>query len=443
MKVASRVLKSPMIAVLSFQPYRLLWLGQCSSLLGDFVNQVGIMVLVFGMTGSGMAIGVLFLIDTLASLLAAPLAGVMVDRYDRRRIMVSCDLIRAGAAAVLAVFPSMVTAYLASAVVSTASVFFNPARQSIVPKTVPNESLMAANSMSALTSSVARVAGAALGAGLVGALGAPAAFSFNSASFVISAVCVSLMRLGPPGAETAIATSAAEDAPSRAETPIERRRQRAGRPGIWGEMREGLSFVWRDPRLTSFLVLAFGSVLGLGASNVLVAPLVEESLGTSTSSLGWLMSAEGFGTALGVIALGSLIKPAWSGRAALGASSVFALSMAGLGLCASLWQAGGLFLVAGVALVVFNVSAETLFQSLTTDEVRGRVFGIVAMVMAAGNILSAVVGGVLVDLVGVRLSFETLAVVIGAGCVLFFMYSLRADAKTKPGRVCDHAEGGR
>lgn len=430
----------PLLGALRAPAFRLLWLGQTLSVLGDFVSQIGVLVIVYRVTGSGTAVGALFLVQVLPTLILAPFAGVVADRYDRRRVMIAADLVRGLAVAILVLSPSLPTVYAVSALIAAISTFFSPARGALVPRTVPPENLLAANSLSAMSNSVTRILGAAVGATLVAAFGAAAAFSVNALSYFASALCLTMLRLPrtevgtagvacapggiQPAAKAAVAT-AAEAAAAPAGVSA-----RPGR-GTGGAVREGLVLLWRNPRLAGITLLVFFNTLGLGAANVLTAPLVQTTLGANTSSLGWLMSAEGVGTAVGVVLLGGAVRAAAAGWAVLISSAVLAATMLGLAVCGALWQAVGLFLLGGVGLVAFNVSAETETQRATTDAIRGRILSLIMAVLSAGSLLSLIVGGILADLVGVRISFAVMGLLIATGCVVYAGPLARAEREKR------------
>jgi len=418
----------PLLGALRAPAFRLLWLGQTLSVLGDFVSQIGVLVIVYRVTGSGTAVGALFLVQVLPTLILAPFAGVVADRYDRRRVMIAADLVRGLAVAVLVLAPSLPAVYAVSALIAAISTFFSPARGALVPQTVPPENLLAANSLSAMSNSVTRILGAAVGATLVAAFGAAAAFSVNALSYFASALCLTMLRLprtevgtagvaGAPGGIQAAAKAAVATAAEAAAAPAGVS-ARPGR-GTGGAVREGLVLLWRNPRLAGITLLVFFNTLGLGAANVLTAPLVQTTLGANTSSLGWLMSAEGVGAAVGVVLLGGAVRAAAAGWAVLISSAVLAATMLGLAVCGALWQAVGLFLLGGVGLVAFNVSAETETQRATTDAIRGRILSLIMAVLSAGSLLSLIVGGILADLVGVRISFAIMGLLIATGCVVY------------------------
>jgi predicted MFS family arabinose efflux permease len=334
----------------------------------------------------------------------------VADRYDRRKIMIAADLARGLIAAGLVFLPSLPAIYVAAAAISALSTFFGPARGAIVPQTVPAESLLAANSLSALSNSLTRIIGSALGAALVGVLGARAAFAFNSASFFVSALFIALLSL--PRAQA----SSDRPAPGEAKTGVSARVQ----------LRESLTLLLHHPRLAGITLLVFFNTLGLGAANVLTAPLVTQTLGANTASLGWLMTAEGLGTAVGVTVLGAIVRATAAGWVVLASSIVLAAAMLGLSACAALWQAVALFLAAGVGLTAFNVSAETETQRVTTDAIRGRVFSLIMAVLSAGSLLSLLLGGLLADLAGVRTTFAVMGLLIATGCAIYAWPLIRA-----------------
>ena len=172
--------------------FRWLWLGQVVSQLGDWFNYVALYALLFELTGSATMVAALMVVQFLPIALVGPSAGVVADRFDRRRIMIAADVIRGIAVLGLLLVrtPSMAwLAFLVTAVVVGASGFFEPARSATVPMIVRREDLVSANAVSTGTWSAMLAIGASLGGVVAASLGRDAAFLINSA------VVLSLRRL--------------------------------------------------------------------------------------------------------------------------------------------------------------------------------------------------------------------------------------------------------
>ena len=208
--------------------FRLLWLGQIVSQLGDWFNYVALYALLFELTGSATVVASLMVVQILPIALVGPTAGVVVDRFDRRRIMIAADVVR-GVTVLGLLFvrtPSMVwLAYVVTAVTVGASGFFEPARSATVPSIVRREDLVVGQR--GVHGNVVGDAGDRRVARRAcrGVLGRDAAFLINSLSFFLSAVCLWQMRVPPrpdgPRARGRLARAG------------RRRRPTCGRTGRW------------------------------------------------------------------------------------------------------------------------------------------------------------------------------------------------------------------
>jgi len=176
--------------------YRRLWIGQLISVMGDKVDQIALGILVYEATGSGLQMGIVLAISMLPAALFGMFAGAYVDRFDKRRTMLVADLVRA----VLVLSVPLVAEYSIAAVyavalaVATVSLFFEPAKLSLIPKLVDEDELMAANSLDSATVSAAELVGLAFAAGLVAGLGYRLAFVFDAVTFLASALFILAIR---------------------------------------------------------------------------------------------------------------------------------------------------------------------------------------------------------------------------------------------------------
>jgi MFS family permease len=262
--------------------YRCTWLGQVVSEIGDFFNNVAVLSLVVRTTGSGLALGGLMLARAIPAVLAAPIAGVALDRMDRRRIMIASDLVRAAVAAgfVLVVYrPSTELLYLLSALLMFASPFFASGRAAILPAITSPAELHTANSLTQTTQWATLTIGTMLAGFAVARLGFAGAFVIDSASFVLSALAI--MALRREGGFLA-----------RGRGPAE-----ALRP--WHEYREGLVFVARTPLVLGIGLVSVGWAAGGGAAQILFALFGEQVFGRGPAGIGTIWGFAGIGLLLG------------------------------------------------------------------------------------------------------------------------------------------------
>ena len=184
------------LAPLRIPDYRRLWVGQVVSVVGDKINQIAMAIMVYTITGSMLQMGIMLGVTLLPAALFGVVAGVYVDRWDRRRTMLAADIIRA--LAVLAIpFAArfgISWAYLLAFLASTVALFFVPAKRALIPDVVPTDALMAANSLDNASEAIAELGGLAVGGALVATLGYQWAFGIDAVTFIFSASCIA--RIG-------------------------------------------------------------------------------------------------------------------------------------------------------------------------------------------------------------------------------------------------------
>lgn len=381
-----------MIATLRHGPFARLWLAGLISVIGDWLIVAALPFYVYEQTRSTLAVGALFVAYYAPRVLVSPLAGVVVDRLDRKRILVVSDLARVPLLlALLAVQgPAQLwVLYLAVFLEASLAQFFLPAKGALIPNLVDETQLAAANALNALNTNVGRLLGSAA-AGVTLASGGLAAIAVVDAlSYGLSGLLIATI----PVRRTA---QAAEQTAAEA------------RASLWEDLRTALAIV-RRRRVVRGLFIVFGVVnFADSITALLFVPFVQEILGGGAPELGWLLAAGAAGGMLGgaaVAALSRFIPARW----------LIALGAAGVGLCflaqfhlPLLGLALALQLLLGLPLLAMNVSGETLLQQAVEDAFRGRVL---AAFYALVGLLYMLGLGV-VSLLSMR--FGTLALLDGA-----------------------------
>lgn len=364
--------------VLRRPAFRRLWAARTVSQWGDVVGFVGLAIVVYRLTGSGVGVAGVVVAEVLPVLLLAPLAGVVVDRLPRVRVMVAADLFRAVLAAVLAVAHDDVRVVYAVAVgLSAGAVFFSPAAGSLLPSLVPDRELVAANSATWTAAVLSQVVLAPLGGGLVALTGVGAVFALNAASFAGSAL---LLRGVSPGE------------PPR---PVAARRWRV-------EAREGLAVVGRDRLLRALAVGQLLAALSAGGTSALLVVLAAQSLRVRPDAYGLLVGAIGVGAVLGPTVLLRLVPDPRRAPYVFGPFALRGLVDLVLAATRSLPVATGALVLYGVGTSTGAVTFASLLQSRVTPQARGRVFALMDLLWQSGRLVSLGVGGVLADAVGVQ-----------------------------------------
>jgi MFS family permease len=360
-------------------------------------------ILINKLTGSPAAIGLGMIFSfALPSLLFGVVAGVLVDRWDRRRVMIVADLLRAVVVLGGLLVRDAQTIWILYAVgfaVSVASRFFFPARSALVPLLVSEQELMAANGLAQLTETAAMLAGPALAGFLIAWQGAGVAFVVDSFSFVVSALAV--WSVGE-------VTVAAAQAPTG---QIAR--------DLWGELVDGLRFLFGHPVLRG-LVLTIAVVhLGIGATNVLWVPLLDRHYGVGPEGMGIVDSMQGVGMALGGLAIGWLAARFTKIRISVVSLMVVGLMLGLTGVAPNFAYIVGLTLVLGLALSPLLAATNTLVQQITPDGARGRVFGALGTFGHMAGLVSMACAGGAAEWAGIPAVYLACgAVVVLAGLLL-------------------------
>jgi MFS family permease len=332
--------------------FRWLWSGQLVNNLGGQVTLIALPYQVFVLTGSALAIGGLAL-STLAGLLVFTLpGGVIVDRYDRRRILLTVQ-VAAGLVSltlgVLAIMgsPPLAVLYLLAFVAAAISSVDEPTRASATSRLVTEERLAAAYVLNQSLRRLASVVGPALGGVLIAVIGLPAAYLFDAATFVVAF-----------GAVFAIAP-----------IPVLATR---GRPGL-ADILDGMRFVRRSPVLIGTFLVDFAANL-FGLPVALFPILALETFHGTSTTLGLLTAAPALGAFIGTLTAGWVGGVQHQGRAVVAAVVAWGAAICAFGLLVfSLPLALLCLTLAGGADVVSSVFRTTILQQVTPDELRGRV----------------------------------------------------------------------
>jgi MFS family permease len=351
------------LTVLRQRNFALLWVGGLASSIGSTMLVIALPFYVYTRTGSALATGVMFIAETVPAVLLGSVAGVFVDRWDRRRTMIVADVSRAALLPLLLAIPTrdgLWVIYVVAAAESAISQFFAPANGALLPRLVGERDLIAANSLTALATTLTLLVAPSIGGALLGLLGLPSIVLADSASYLMSGALVALIRApseAMPRTDMAHATALA---------PWRR---------IGHEWVDGLRVMCGDRTLTVLVCVMGLSSLAQGIFTVLLAPLVKDVLLGSALVFGWLATAQGVGGLLGGLVVGRVGRAAMPERLiglALLALGVLVLIMINVPIIA---LAVVLFALTGMATVAKGVGARTVMQGRVADRYRGRVLG--------------------------------------------------------------------
>lgn len=390
-----------MLKVLRQRNFALLWFGQMVSVAGDWVLGITLPFYVFKLTGSALATGAMYIASALPPVLIGSVAGVFVDRWDRRRTMIAADLLRAAALLILLLVRSprdLWLIYIPVLLMTAFSQFFGPAENALLPGLVDRSQLVEANSLNSVGRNVAHLVAPPLGGLLFAWFGLHSVVLFDSASFLFSALLIALIVVPRQTAPEA------QPVPSAAR----------GWGPFWREWTSGLRIVRREPLISSlFLVLGI-AMISEGIIEVLLVPWIRQWLEGDTVLLGTLMSAQAVGSLLGGGAIGWLgkkVAPAHlliAGLFGWGALDLVIFNVRSVPLIL------GTFVLVGFPVAALFVSVNVLVQAGVADEYRGRVFGAYGTTSSLMMMLGYVVGSGLGDATGAR-------PLLTAACVLLIV----------------------
>jgi MFS family permease len=386
---------------------------------------VALPVAVYQLTGSALATGGVLVANRLSGLVLGSVAGVFVDRWDRKRTMVVANLVRAPILLLLFAVDSaerVWIVYVVAAAVSAVGQFFRPAENALLPRLVGEERLVPANALNALNDNLSRLVGPALGGLIAAWFGLGGVVAVDGASFLVAAGMIAAIavstrpeRTPPPDVGTVTGTWA----------------------GVWRAWLAGLRLIRGNPVLrVVFGVIAISS-LGEGVMGTAFWVYVDQALKGGAREAGWLMSAQAVGGLVGAVVIGvrvttrSPVELLGWGAIGLGLIDLVTFNypafVPGIGL--------GLVLMAvvGVPATAFGTGYTAAIQAETEDAYRGRVFGALGTTSALLMIVGAVIAGLATARLGAVavLTIDSLAY-IAAGA--FALRTLAPGAATHLGR---------
>jgi len=384
------------LATLRQRDFALLWSAGLISLTGDWLLLIALPIYVYTLTRSAAVTSTVFLAEFLPQVLLGSVAGVFVDRWDRRRTMVIASGLQA-----IALLPLLAVhapdrlwiVYVVSAAESVLAQFFAPAEQALLPRLVGAEHLVAANALAALNNNVARLVGAPLGGLVAGLFGLGGTVLLDAASFLcagllIGAIAVKARTLAQPFPSPAVA------APPRWAA-------------VWRDWLGGLRVVRRNATVSTLFVLMAAQSLAQGLFVVLFVVFVSRVLHGGAAEMGWLRGVQAIGGLLGGVAVGAIGRQLPIARLiGLGAILFGLIDLAIWNAPAiapgyALAVAVALFALVGLPGSGYLTGMTTLLQESVADAYRGRVFGAFNTTGALAQLGGMALAGAVGDRLGV------------------------------------------
>ncbi|MDQ1468352.1 MAG: hypothetical protein QOH10_2767 [Actinomycetota bacterium] len=355
--------------------FRLLWFGELISQTGSQVTTVALFVQVDRITHSAAAVGFVGLAQLLPMIVASVLIGPVIDRRDRRRVLMAAQVGLGTSSAILLVaafarHPALAVLYGAAAINGAFVAVAMPTRSAMTPRLVPAEMLAAAAAVNQVMWNVAAIAGPALGGLIVAKIGLTWAYGFDLATYGIAILFVILLRPTPP-------TPAAE-----------------GEPEGWEAIKEGFAFLRGRRVLQSTFTVDLVAMI-FGMPRALFPRLAVVQFHRGPEVVGLLFSALSLGALLGALTSGWVSSVRRPGRAILAAVAVWGLAVLGFGFSGrNLVLAFSFLAIAGAADVISAVFRSSSQQMIVPDALRGRLSAINILVVAGGARLGDFEAGV-------------------------------------------------
>lgn len=392
-------LVQPYAQVLRNPTYFPLWLGQLVSNFGDTLNYIAIVVLVFNLSGSGLAVSTVVVFEIVPVLLVGPFAGVIIDRFPRKTILIAADLARALLMLGLIAASETWHVYVLAALLVTATLFFNPTVQATLPAIVDEDALLAANSVSWSTGRLVQIVASGIGGGLIGVFGTDVAFALNALTFLFSAAMIARITIPPHAGEIGAGSS-------------------RGLQGYLADARAGLAFARTDPFISRFLPVQALASLAVGATGALLVVLAEQHLGLPPAGFAWLLLAIGVGALLGPFLLGAFTQDYRNARLLFVPYLVRGIGDVLIAVFASVPAALAILFVYGLNTSTGVVVSNALLQTQVPESMRGRVYTLLDVSWNTMRLVSLAAGGLAAETLGIRwVYYLGGALLVLAGCL--------------------------
>ena len=375
--------------------YRLFFSGQSISLIGTWLTRVATSWLIYRLTGSALLLGVLGFAGQIPTFILAPLAGVLVDRWDRYRVLLVTQVLAMIQSALLAglALSGIINVWhvLALSVLQgLINAFDMPARQSMVVQMVEDrEDLPNAIALNSSMVNAARLLGPAMAGVLIAGVGEGWCFFIDAVSYVAVITSLLLMRIAPR---------------ARAVTSTR----------VLHEMKEGFRYAMAfTPIRWVLLLLAVVSLMGMPYT-VLLPVISREVLRGGPGTLGMLTAASGLGALCGALYLASRRSVLGLGRVVAGSAAIFGAGLVAFSRAGVFWLALPLMLLVGGGMMLQMAASNTIVQTLVDEDKRGRVMSLVAMAVFGSVPFGSLVAGVLAS----RIGAENTILVGGVVCIV-------------------------
>jgi len=390
-------------AVFSNIRFMLLWLGQLTSQLADRIFVYVLIIIIYKSTNSNLGVSILFLAFGIPSVLVGPWAGILVDRLNRKWILVVSDVIR-GLLILLAIpllSGSLIWVFLISLLVYTVAQFFSPAEASTIPEVVEKQNLIVANSLFMTTWMASSIVGFGLGAPIVSLLAERNTLVASAILYFVSATAILLIS-------------------------IKARKAVKVNSYVWKDILIGFEFVRRNLIVRYSLIKLFVATSAGGIISMLAISYASDVLKIGERNFGYLIIAFGAGTFIGMLILEWIRHYLKMGRIIVLSFLLSGFILIIMAQAKDIKLALFLILLLGAANIFITSTIQTILQQYTPRPIRGRVFGVVNMLVNSAFTFPIVLFGVVADIWGIVFAISLLGLVtVLTGLIGMFLPEFR------------------
>ena len=398
--------------VLKNRSFSFLWVGQIISQLGDRLDQMALIGFIYlRAPGSSIEIAKILSFTIIPVFLIGPLAGVYVDRWDRRRTMYICDLLRAGLVLTIPAFlfytKNLLPIYLVIFTVFCIGRFFVPAKLAIIPDLVDTKDLLIANSLVNITGMIAAIVGFGISGILVEWLGAKSGFYLDSLSFLISGSLIFFITCRAAG------NCAARPRDQYGIKAVSREIVDVIRKSVFQEIKEGTLYFLKNKDIRFAAGVIFILWSALGAVYAVSIAFVQKTLQSATKDLGLLAMLLGLG-----LFLGSLVYGRFGQRLSHYKTIFVSLILSGVMLMVfafgishfpHFFVAAGLAILLGLVISPIMIASNTIIHNASSNDMMGKIFSSLEIVMHLGFIIFMFISSFLAE----RFSHSIILIIVG------------------------------
>lgn len=422
-----------MIVTLRQYNFTLLWLGGIISNIGDWILVIGLPVYVYMETGSALATSIMLAVSFIPGMLFGSLAGVFVDRWDRRWTMIISNLFLAAGLLPILFVHSQATLwilYVALFLESCFDQFVTPAESALIPHLVKEDLLVHANALKSIGFNSSRFIGGAIGGVIMATWGLRGVVLIDAVSFLFVATMIWFIKVSPGSSDVTQVTPVPTDQPLSGSPVL------YSLKNLMNEWLEGWQLLLRQRTLSILLIMYSLQRIGEGVFSVLLIVFVEQVLKGGAVDYGLLLSVQAIGSLIGGVVIGMI-----GGRIALARM---------LGICTLLfgiidlliidiplffpllWILILLFIVIGIPNTGSLVGFQALMQTLVEDKLLGRAFGVISSVGALLTLLGMILAGILGDRLGpvLPLNLQGGMYAFSGLLVIFTLWNLKTGTQT-------------